>query len=668
MRIRVLTVCLSLLISPLSNHTSARAESALLPEFVSVSSGYQYSCAITKSAEVYCWGVNDYSQQGRSDYTNSLVPGKVAGLSGVKKVVAGFRHTCALLEAGTVRCWGDNSDGQVGDGRLDRGIRFFPVFVHNVFGAVDIALGENHSCAALNTGEVKCWGSNQTGQLGIGAAGDDQLLPQSIKLDSAVVAVAAGANHSCAITSLGEVHCWGSNEYGQLGIGNFESKSAPTRVTSISGAKALKAKFDRTCVNLSDGIVNCWGNGQQGQIGNGDAISQKLPSKVNTPKIQDFTAGFSLGNFHTCLLENASLVWCWGQAGNNLLGWGDASAPTAYTPGFYLLYSTAGSSSISGVKQLDAGFDHSCGVLNDGTIYCWGSNGRGQLGLGSTTPASVQRAPLNGVIAPPYSPTIQFVDDLAQVTWTRDLVEVNWSTKTLTSAELQATINVTSNLGGLTCQAVKLSTCFIGPLKPAQKYTFSIWAENALSKSKVIQLSVETPATLKSASERVRDEVAAKAKADAEAKLKAEEEALKAQQEAKAKAEAEAKQGEIQKLADAAKAKELEELRIKQEQEAKIKAEREQKITLPLISSQNLTTALILLGAEVRSNLRITAKSKTPKVCEGVSGLLPKALLLGAGNCVITLSQAGNALFDAAPDVDVSFQVIDDRKKVKSRS
>uniref|UniRef100_UPI00345C7544 RCC1 domain-containing protein n=1 Tax=uncultured Chloroflexus sp. TaxID=214040 RepID=UPI00345C7544 len=155
-------------------------------------------------------------------------PVAVRGLSGVSAIAAGGDHTCALTTAGEVRCWGRNSRGQLGNGTTTDSST--PVAVSGLIGVSAIATGGEHTCALTMAGEVRCWGSNSRGQLGNGTTTDSSTPVAVSGLASEVRAIATGFDHTCALTTAGEVRCWGNNYFGQLGDGRIFFSTMPMNV------------------------------------------------------------------------------------------------------------------------------------------------------------------------------------------------------------------------------------------------------------------------------------------------------------------------------------------------------------------------------------------------------------------------------------------------------
>ena len=220
--------------------------------FQSLLAGESHTCALLDTGKVRCWGRNDSGQLGYG-HTQSLGDDEpLASVGDVPltdngiQLAVGGHHTCLLLEGGAVRCWGRNDSGQLGYGHTqslgdDEAVSssgYVP------FGgrAVELVAGFAHTCALLDTGKVRCWGHNAYGQLGYGhtrAMGDDEL-PSSagdVDVGGSVRHLVAGAWHTCALLTTGAVRCWGRNDSGQLGYGH----TAPSAMTSHRPARAMSA-------------------------------------------------------------------------------------------------------------------------------------------------------------------------------------------------------------------------------------------------------------------------------------------------------------------------------------------------------------------------------------------------------------------------------------------
>jgi alpha-tubulin suppressor-like RCC1 family protein len=245
-------------------------------------------------------------------------------------MVARLNQTCGIYDDG-LECWGWNAYGQLGNGTYTNTNEYsITQVVGLTSGVQQVALGDFHACALVN-GAVKCWGRNNHGQLGIGLSGDTSNVPLPvIGLPDGIAQIAAGTEHSCAITAQGEAWCWGNNDHGQLGDGATTDHAAPAPVMGLGGrALSMAAGKEHTCALLEDGKVKCWGGGERGQLGNGAWADSLAPVLVQLP------AGFRVaqiasGGSHMCARSLGGNVSCWGwnyagQLGNGTFD--DANTP-----------------------------------------------------------------------------------------------------------------------------------------------------------------------------------------------------------------------------------------------------------------------------------------------------------------------------------------------------
>jgi alpha-tubulin suppressor-like RCC1 family protein len=239
------------------------------------------SCALLNTGAVKCWGQNAYGQLGDATLTQSATPVDVSGLSyGVTAIESGFYHVCALLNSGAVKCWGLNSDGRLGDGTITS--RSTPVDVTGLSsGVTAISAGYYQTCALLNTGAVKCWGGNSNGQLGNGTTTQSTTPVDVTGLSSGVVAISSGGMHNCALLNTGAVKCWGSNTNGQLGNGTTTQSTTPVDVTGLSsGVSSISVGYQHNCALTNTGALKCWGYNLYGQIGDGTITQRNTPVDV----------------------------------------------------------------------------------------------------------------------------------------------------------------------------------------------------------------------------------------------------------------------------------------------------------------------------------------------------------------------------------------------------
>jgi alpha-tubulin suppressor-like RCC1 family protein len=296
-------------------------------------------------------------------------------LSGVMDIAAGEEHTCALMDVGRLKCWGDNEWGQLGDGSTHDQPR--PADVAGIMDVAIVTGGSWHTCALKLNGQVMCWGFDNHGQLG---AGDAVTLfskePVVVAgLTSRVVSIASARHHNCAVTAAGAVKCWGINGNGQLGDGSTDSSDTPVDVVGLNSGQVTVAAGDiHSCALSAAGVVHCWGGNSHGQLGDGTNTQSLTPVRV--AQLNDDYISVVAGSSHTCAMTAARGARCWGGNFSGQLGNGGTTSDNAL-PGEV--------SQLADLLTLVAGGLHSCAINNIAKAYCWGSNRMGQLGDGSTS-------------------------------------------------------------------------------------------------------------------------------------------------------------------------------------------------------------------------------------------------------------------------------------------
>lgn len=354
-----------------------------------------HACVVLGDSSVKCWGNNSFGQLGDGTTTNSSTPVAVTGLDNVATISSSHYHTCALITGGTVKCWGYNNNGQLGDGTTTNSSA--PVSVAGLTDVTAIGAGQYHSCALVNTGIVKCWGGNNNGGIGDGTT-TNRLAPTTVTGLTGAVAVSVGDLYSCALLGTGSVKCWGRNMDGQLGDGTtvFGVERAPVNVvtsasdlTPLTGVTAISAGGSHVCALLSTGTVKCWGFNRYGTLGNNTEYNKSSTpvdvrtSSSNSSPLTNVTAitagGWAGDQYHTCALLNDGTIKCWGRNTYGQLGMTSNAifGLRELTPVTVTGITTA--------KAVVAGPHYTCAVLADKTVKCWGRNDNGQLGDGSTT-------------------------------------------------------------------------------------------------------------------------------------------------------------------------------------------------------------------------------------------------------------------------------------------
>jgi alpha-tubulin suppressor-like RCC1 family protein len=284
------------------------------------------------------------------------------GYATVRAISTGRSHTCAALSSGTVRCWGDNRVGQLGDGTETN--RSEPVPVNGLTEVVSVSAGNDHTCALLASGEVRCWGY---------APVQSSKIPVVIQGVGKAEAISVGS-YACALVS-GAVRCWGESLYG-LGDGTTDRSATAVAVSGIGNATAISVGDDYACAVVgrtgsAPGEARCWGYNDSGQLGNGTTTYSPVPVPVGTIVAPQ---SISAGGLHTCsFLPGTGQLSCWGNNSTRQLG--------VTTTG------TKNSTPIpvfSNVRGVDTGGGHTCAMLGNGSVQCWGWNSLGQVGNGTT--------------------------------------------------------------------------------------------------------------------------------------------------------------------------------------------------------------------------------------------------------------------------------------------
>ncbi len=307
------------------------------------------------------------------DRPTATPPAGAPLLDGIAAVTAGMFHTCAITGQGGVLCWGDNFGGQLGDG--SKVSHPAPVPVRGLAtGVRELAAGSMHTCALTVGGGVLCWGNNGFGQLGAAAPAAESLFPTPVAgLSAGVLALAAGASHTCALTAGGAVYCWGDNEAGQLGDGATQNRSSPVLVTGLAGGvQAITAGVEHTCALLTGGGIKCWGNNAYGQLGDGSGSDHKTP--VDVIRLGGAAQQLQAAAYHTCAVV-AGAALCWGSNNVGQLGDGTTAGKLAPAP-----VHAPGGAMLANVLRIAGGETHTCALLAGGSVTCWGDNYYGQLG------------------------------------------------------------------------------------------------------------------------------------------------------------------------------------------------------------------------------------------------------------------------------------------------
>lgn len=395
---------------------------------IGIRAGEAHSCALLDNSQIKCWGGNWQGQLGYGDNQNradqsgemgtALPYVDLGGQYSASAIAVGDEHTCALLDDGQVKCWGDNYYGELGLGDTNNrgdypgemGTALPTVNLGTGRFAKQLVAGGYHTCVLLDTNQVKCWGQNTFGQLGLGNTnhrGDnpnemgDNLPVVNLGSGRTALAITAGYAHTCAILDNYQLKCWGYNSNGQLGLGdtNHRGDNAGEMGDSLPVVKvrnnanqvsAVSAGFGHTCaITRSDNALKCWGYNALGELGLGDTIQRG----DNAGEMADALPYVSLGTgrkaasigaayYHTCVLLDNKATKCFGYNYDGELGKGNTAAlgDNPNEMGDALTAIDLGTGRAASAISTRA--EHTCAILDNGQVKCWGYNEFGRLGLG----------------------------------------------------------------------------------------------------------------------------------------------------------------------------------------------------------------------------------------------------------------------------------------------
>ncbi len=392
--------------------------------WIEISIGYNHVLALKNNGTLWTWGSNNNGKLGLSNgqfvFSVPQQLGTDTTWSSISlSKMSNSEHSVAVKKDGTIWGWGINNFGQLGLGTPSYSANYSPIKINNQMNISQIStssdftlvikkdgslwsMGDNskgqlgrtfynsersligidtnwqqisnkdgeHTIGLKRNGTIWSWGKNTNGQLGIGNT-SSTTVPQKIGNDSNWIFVSSSTTHSLAIKKNGTLWSWGNNSYGQLGIGNNSIQSAPIQVGLDSTWKIIYSGNNTSAGIKKDGTLWIWGSNSNGNLGLGNNTNY-----FNTPqKLGNDTnwAQISFGSFHTLAIKRNGTLWAWGAETNGQLGLGQSS--------FYNSPQKIGSD--TNWIFVSASDYHSIALKSNGTIWSWGYNNKGQLGLGN---------------------------------------------------------------------------------------------------------------------------------------------------------------------------------------------------------------------------------------------------------------------------------------------
>lgn len=379
-----------------------------------LSIGEYHACALDAQGTTFCWGTNtNFLEYGMINPTSSL-PVKTSAQPFASLSGGPSQHTCALTTSRAGYCWGRGGRGEMGNGIDGAGTSSSdtgnpPTAVSFTEKWDDIRVGRLTTCGVTTTGVGYCWGLNQHGEIG------DTLIPPNTRVTTPhkviggieFTSIVPGWIHTCGIAKSGAAYCWGDNSSGQLGIGITDDlpHAQPLIVSFTQPFKKLALSARSTCGLTTSNTILCWGYNGTGQLGDGTTTLHSSPAPISSSlKFTDISmgsgfagglgtnvtipAGIAQGGIaHACALATDGTVYCWGWNGAGQVG--DGSTTTRLTP----------VPITGGVKMTSValGGAYSC-ATGATAIFCWGANAAGQLGNATFTDSAI---PVNVIFSWP---------------------------------------------------------------------------------------------------------------------------------------------------------------------------------------------------------------------------------------------------------------------------
>ena len=355
-----------------------------------ISAGEKHTCMLKSNGKAYCWGANTVGQLGDGSTESSMTPVAVSGDLRFESISVGWDHACGVTEDNDAYCWGRGRYGRLGNDSSENSM--VPVAVSGGMSFKSVDSGFAHTCGITTDGDGFCWGRNEDGILGNDSA-KGSLLPVPVSGGHKFGSLHAGSATTCGITTDGVAYCWGASDFGNLlGLGPDDraGKKVPGLVAGEFDFKpgSIGVGLDHICAVTTADKAVCWGRGRYGKLGIGPGDGLGVIENLMTPREVNGNISFTqitTGLFQTCGISTDGKAYCWGRNGSGQLG--DGTTTMQVEP-------AAVSADIE-FAELTIGVDHTCGVSSDDDVYCWGNGDAGKLGTRSSenklTPTKVTK-------------------------------------------------------------------------------------------------------------------------------------------------------------------------------------------------------------------------------------------------------------------------------------
>ncbi|MDI1234545.1 MAG: choice-of-anchor D domain-containing protein [bacterium] len=390
--------------------------------FIRLDVGFHHAMEI-RGDTLYAWGGNENGQLGDGTDTNRSAPTRVFGSGKWATVSAGGFHTLAITNRGSLYAWGYNFSGQVGNGGVNNQSK--PQRIGTDSNWVSVSAGGFFSIALKANGTLWSWGSNSFGQLGDGKITNTRTKPYQVGTDKDWVYIVAGTSYAMAIKSDGSLWAWGDNRSGQLGENASLSRTKPYKIGNYSDWISVQAGEYHSSGLRSDGSLWSWGANSHGELGDGTKTMSKIPVKIGGEKWAKIFGGDSA--HRTFGIKSNGTLWAWGsniygdlgigkstfgelipvrvgtdsnwvrittsglftfgqKSNGTLVAWGNNDVGQLANSTSVQEFSAIKASSVeSKWSKIALGGSHTLGLKSNGTLWVWGNNDSGQLGLEMNT-------------------------------------------------------------------------------------------------------------------------------------------------------------------------------------------------------------------------------------------------------------------------------------------
>lgn len=346
---------------------------------IDISAGENHTCILKSNGVAYCWGDNSVGQLGNGSTESSMIPVAVSGDLRLTSISVGWDHTCGITVDNDAYCWGRGRYGRLGNGSSENSM--IPTAVSGGLSFELVNSGLAHTCGITTDGDAFCWGRGEDGILGNNSI-ESSLVPVPVSGGHTFSSINAGSATTCGITTNGDAYCWGASDFGSLlgqGDDDRDRKIAPGLVAGGFKFKpnSISVGLDHVCaISTADKAV-CWGRGRYGKLGIGSADGLGVIENLRTPREVKGNISFTLiatGVFQTCGIATDGKAYCWGRNGSGQLGDGTTTMrvePAAVSANFEF-------------KDIAIGNNHACGISSTDEVYCWGDGTAGKLGTRSS--------------------------------------------------------------------------------------------------------------------------------------------------------------------------------------------------------------------------------------------------------------------------------------------